>query len=537
MINFPESFRLTGSKLCLCFYKKTEFFRILFIITAFLITGLFVSCTNTEPVATNPLRSVVNLSIGESQDVILVNGENVNIKLIDVKEINDELRDAVREAHVKVSVDGEEATIISGNYYLPVKVGNVKIDCPVTGGYVKNCRYDDYGFDKDARIRIWPEDSPFQSPGTFIYPVKQRWFADDTQMGNEPVFVDWGEHIDEKLIQYHPWLDFGGAEEMVEVVSVVKGTVIISGEDVLPGYENIPVKPRYDVIVIVDDKGWVYRYSHLFSFDTAVFPGAKIEMGQKIAILGKEGGSGGWAHLHFAVYYKQLSGIWATEDPYVYIWEAYVNQYKPSVIAVARPHHFAFTGQLLMLDGRKSKSFAGEITSYEWTFCDGSTASGPVQEREYDISGTYSEVLKVTDSEGNIDYDYTVIQICNREDPGKMPPTIHAAYHPSLNIKAGDPITFKVRTFRSEIGNEVWDFGDGTPTVEVQSVIEKYIESESKGFIEYGYDPLKGKYAETVHAFAKPGHYIVKVERSNEHGYTATAHLHVEVMAMDENKE
>ena len=529
-INFIESHKFLNFKPRLNFSLKAEYCRILFLLITILITGLFVSCTNPEQVATKTLRSVVNLSIGESQDVILVNGENVTIKLIDVEEIHDELRDAVREAHVKVSVDGEEVTIISGNYYLPVKVGNVKIDCPVTGGYVKNARIDDYGFDKEARIRIWPGDSPFLTPGTFVYPVKQRWFADDTQMGNEPVFVDWGEHVSEKLIQYHPWLDFGGAEEMVEVVSVVEGTVIVSGEDVLQGYEDIPVKPRYDVIVIVDDKGWLYRYSHLFSIDTAVFPGAKIKMGQKIAILGKEGGSGGWAHLHFAVYYKQLSGIWATEDPYVYIWEAYVNQYKPPVIAVARPHHLAFTGQPVKLDGSKSKSFAGEITLYEWTFCDGSTASGPVQEREYDIPGTYSEVLKVTDSEGNIDYDYTVVQIRDREDPEKMPPTIHAAYHPSLNIKPGDPVTFKVRTFRSETGNEVWDFGDGTPLVKTKSVMEKYIESESRGFIEYGYDPLKRKYVETVHIFAKPGHYMVKVERSNEHGYTATAHLHVEVI-------
>ncbi|MCD4710235.1 MAG: hypothetical protein K8R52_05265, partial [Bacteroidales bacterium] len=173
-------------------------------ITTILITGLFISCTPPELVVQNPLRSVVNLSIGESQDVSLVNGKHINIKLIDLKEINDELRDAVREAHVTVSVDGEEVTIISGNYYLPVKVGSVKIDCPVTGGYVKNVRIDDYGFDKDARIRIWPEDSPFLTPGTFVYPVKQRWFADDTQMGNEPVFVDWGEHVAERLIQYHP---------------------------------------------------------------------------------------------------------------------------------------------------------------------------------------------------------------------------------------------------------------------------------------------------------------------------------------------
>lgn len=504
-------------------------YRIVFVLTSILSAGLNSSCTRTDPVKPHPLRSVANLNIGESQDIVLANGGSVNIILIDVEEIHDEPRDAVREAQVRVSIDGQEVTLISGNYYLPVIVGNIKIDCPVTGGYVKNCRIDDYGLDKDARIRIWPADSPFVSPGTFVYPVKQRWFADHTQMGNEPVFVDWGEHAAEKLIQYHPWLDFGGAEELVEVVAAVAGTVIISGEDMLPGYDDLPVEPRYDVIVIMDDNGWVYRYSHLYSRDPAVYPGAKIDLGQQIAVLGKEGGSGGWAHLHFAVYYREPSGRWAVEDAYAYIWEAYVNQYKPPVIAVARPHHLAYTGESVMLDGRKSQSFTGEISSYEWTLSDGTVASAPVLEMKYDSPGTFSEILKVTDTQGNIDYDYATVQIRDRNEPEKMPPTIHAAYHPSLDIKPGDPVTFKVRTFRSETGHEVWDFGDGSPPVTTRSAMEKYVESESKGFIEYGYDPLKGKYAETVHSFAGPGHYIVTVERSNEHGYNATAHLHVEV--------
>lgn len=117
------------------------------------IAGSNNSCTGPDSGITHPLRSVVNLSKGESQKVQLVNGEMVDITLIEVKEFHDELRDAVREAHVKVSVDGEEITIISGNYYLPQKVGNVKIDCPATGGYVENVRIDNYGFDKDTRIR------------------------------------------------------------------------------------------------------------------------------------------------------------------------------------------------------------------------------------------------------------------------------------------------------------------------------------------------------------------------------------------------
>ncbi len=36
-------------------------------------------------------------------------------------------------------------------------------------------------------------------------------------------------------------------------------------------------------------------------------------------------------------------------------------------------------------------------------------------------------------------------------------------------------------------------------------------------------------YAVTQHRFAKPGHYVVRVERVNDRGQKAVAHLHVPV--------
>ena len=38
-----------------------------------------------------------------------------------------------------------------------------------------------------------PCGAPWIQPGTFVYPLRQRWFASATQMANEPVFVDGGE--------------------------------------------------------------------------------------------------------------------------------------------------------------------------------------------------------------------------------------------------------------------------------------------------------------------------------------------------------
>ena len=87
---------------------------------------------------------------------------------------------------------------------------------------------------------------------------------------------------------------------------------------------------------------------------------------------------------------------------------------------------------------------------------------------------------------------------------------------PSFDIRAGDPVTFKVRTFRAPIGNETWDFGDGSPPVKVRS------DGNAKP-----HDP--NGYAETVHRFAKPGHYLVRVEGTGHGGTKAVAHLHVRV--------
>jgi len=135
-------------------------------------------------------------------------------------------------------------------------------------------------------------------PGSFVYPLKQKWFAGHTQMANEPSYVDGGEAPGNKKIYYHYGLDSGGAEGMVDVVAATAGRVISSGTNILAGYDDSPAKPRYDVIYLLDDRGWFYRYSHLQTIDPAVRPGAQISMGQKIGVLGKEGGSGGWSHLH-----------------------------------------------------------------------------------------------------------------------------------------------------------------------------------------------------------------------------------------------
>ena len=477
------------------------------------MTVINPSCSKKSD--TLPIRKTIDLSIGEEETVKLSGGEEVSVKLISMNDSVDGLTSAVRMAGIRVMIDGEEVQLESAGYNIPVTVGKVQVDCPVTKAYLKNARRNWWELEKDARLRLWPKNSPLTAPGTFVYPIRQRFLVNDTQTGNEPAFVNGGDVANQKQIYYHAGFDFGGSEGRDEVISAVDGIVIAAGNDIIPGYNEKLDDPGYDAVYIQDSREWLHGYFHLFSIDPAIRPGEKVKMGQKIGILGKEGASGGWSHLHYEILCKQPSGKWGYEDTYPYVWEAYKRQNRSAVVAVARPHVLAATGDKVVLDGSKSKSFSGEIVSYEWIFCNGTTAGGARQEKVYRVPGTYSEVLKVIDSQGNSDYDFTVVQIVDKEESEKLPPTIHATYYPSLGIKVGNPVIFGVRTFRKQKGSEQWDFGDDSPKVNVQSEVSK--------------NSKEGIYAEVEHRFQKSGLYLVRVEGINEFGYKAVAHLDVEV--------
>jgi murein DD-endopeptidase MepM/ murein hydrolase activator NlpD len=486
------------------------------------IAGLIVVLGNFATAAAPPTRvprvRVVDLDLGEGQQVELSDATTARIKLLALEEFRDPIRDAVRRAVVTVEVNGQRLELGSGNYQLPRTVAGVQVDCPITRGYLTNTDQDHWALAKAARIRVWPAGSPWLEPGTFVYPVRQRWFASATQMANEPTFVDGLERPSRRKVYYHSGLDIGGCEGMVEVIAATSGRVVSAGKEVLPGYQGTPVAPRYDVVYLLDDRGWFYRYSHLQSFDAAIKPGATVALGQKIGVLGKEGGSGGWSHLHFEIVSLQPSGRYGTQEGYAFLWEAALREQQPAIMAVARPHHLARPGDRVELDGSRSWSRSGTIVRYDWTFSDGSTASGLRAGRVYDRPGEYSEILKVSDEAGHVAYDFAVVQVLDPNDSDPIPPGIHAAYAPTRDLHAGDRITFKVRTFDTTDGSEIWDFGDGTPTVEVHS------DGNVKELAPDGY-------AVTTHRFERPGDYLARVERTDRHGRKATARLHVRIEA------
>ena len=469
----------------------------------------------TAPDASAP-RRVVELDVGETKTVALAEGGKTKVRLVAVTAQHDTLSGAVRSAQVQLEVDGHAVALGCGNYHLPVTVGRAQVDCPAIQAYYRNARSDAWGLSHDARLRLWPAGRPWMPPGTFAYPLDQRWFASGTQMANEPTFVDGGDTPERKRIYYHSDLDFGGCEGLVDVRAATGGLLVSVAARTLSGHRRPPVSARHDVVYLLDERGWYHRYSHLHSIDGGIRLGDIVRPGQPIGKLGKEGASGGWAHLHFGVVSRQPSGRWGCEDAYAYVWEAYRNQFRPPLLALARPHHLVRTGETVVLDASGSWCRTGSIASFDWTFTDGRTAHEATVRRQYAQAGTYSETLKITDRQGNVAYDFAVVQVIDRAAADRLPPTIHAAYHPSLNLRALQPVTFCVRTFRTTEGCEQWGFGDGSPPVLVRS--------------DGNVDPLSPQgYARTTHRFAKPGTYLVRVERRNALGQNAIAHLAVDV--------
>jgi murein DD-endopeptidase MepM/ murein hydrolase activator NlpD len=489
-------------------------------VTSLLVVAVLAASDDKAEIR-KPLHATLDLRIGEAQEVTLTGGTKASVRLIGVEETRDKVRSAIREARVKIEVNGKSAELVAGYYRLPINVGGVQVDCPATKGLYQNHDpwEDSWGLDKDARLRIWPAGSLWMPPGEFVYPIKQRWFASATQMANEPSFVDGGDAPTGRKFYYHSGLDIGGCEGLAEVVSACDGLVVSAGGKTLPEYPDLPYYKKrgdYDYVYVLDARGWFYRYAHLKTIDPAVRPGQRIKMGQKIGTLGKEGSAGGWSHLHFDIKSKQPSGKWGIQEGYAFLWEAYQRQYKPQLIAVARPHHLIWAGEKLTLDGSRSWSPAGKIDRYEWTLTDGTQATGPKVERTYDKPGEYSETLKIVDAKGRVDYDFAIVLVIDKATDGKFSSTIHASYAPTFDLHPGDPITFKVRTFFTDPAGETWDFGDGSPPIKVRS------DGNAKPHAPDGY-------AETVHRYTKPGHYLVRVEQTGKNGVKNTARLQVVV--------
>jgi len=472
---------------------------------------------------------VFDLSIGESAEVRLGDGTSRRITLLSVEEPRCKVRGVIRFPRVAVDVDGEKADIPAALYHMPQVVKGMRIACSVTRGVVEEVsrHRNVYALDKDARIRCWNADGPLFDTTPLLYPAKQRWFASMTQMANERCFVNACELPllkPDGYVYYHYGLDIGGHDRAVPIVAVRGGRVVVRGDECVPEYNDEGGNTRYDRVVVRDETGWHYLYSHLDMIAPGIKLGGSIEAGEPIGVLGKEGASGGWSHLHFGITSPQPSGRYGQVEGYPFLVEAYLHEHPGALLACARPHRVAAVGEPVPLDGSRSICDGGMITAFRWTLHDGEVAEGVTAEKVYTQEGMYSEMLTVTDDRGRTDVDFCVVQILPRDgDPARTPPAMHLTYYPTEDIRPGQPIAFKVRTFfgrdfeENRAGEEVWDFGDGATATTCSGA-----PGRGSGCAEKDFD-------ERWHAYDKPGRYIVTVRRTGKNGLSATAQVRVEV--------
>ncbi len=320
-------------------------------------------------------------------------------------------------------------------------------------------------------------------------------------------------------------MDFGGYEYAVPVVAAREGEVVVRGEDAVPGYDpEAGGALRYDRVVVRADENWFFLYSHLTMIDSGIRLGQRVGAGDPIGLLGKEGSSGGWSHLHFGMRTMQPSGRYGEVEGYPFLVEAYLDEHPGSLLACARPHLVGTVGEAVELDGSRSICDGSSIETCCWTLHNGETVGDVRTSVIYEKEGIFSEMLTVTDERGQTDVDFCVVQIVPQDgDPARTPPGIHLAHYPTEDIRPGQPVAFKVRCFfrgpfeGNAGGEDEWDFGDGRTAT-------SWSDSPARAGSSTDTD-----YAERWHAYEKPGRYIVTVRRTGVNGVQSTAQIKVEV--------
>ncbi len=472
-----------------------------------------------------------DLTIGESVEVKLADGASCRLTLINVHEPRCTVRGIIRFPEVTVEIDGERATIPAALYHLPQTINGIRVGCSVTRGIAETVgrHRNVYALDKDARIRCWDPEGPLFDATPLVYPAKQTWFASMTQMANERTYVDGGELPAQdprtQYIYHHYGMDIGGHETAVPIVAARGGRIVCRGEDTVPDYdENAAGQRRYDRVAVQDETGWYYRYSHIEMISPEIKLGDEIAAGEFIGTLGKEGSSGGWSHLHFSICSPQPSGRYGEVEGYPFLVEAYLHEHPGALLACARPHRVGRVGEPIELDGSRSVCDGAKIETFRWTLHDGETINDVRAVKTYAEEGMYSERLTVADTRGQTDVDFCVVQILPSDaDPTKTPPAMHLTHYPTRNIRSGQPVAFKIRTFfkgafeSNKAGEETWDFGDGATAITCSSAPARSSASTDTDF------------AERWHTYDEPGRYIVTVRRTGKNGLSATTQIKVDV--------
>jgi len=429
------------------------------------------------------------LNIGETTSFRLADGRLKWIRLVSVKEEKDSVIHLVRRADVRLEIDGELLDFPCSPYVLPIEKDGLRLQVDTTSGWLQ--------IGKRVQLSLWDAADPVVDTRLFVFPLAgYRLFSQGTQSYNEPVHLGEGDGDPTGQRFYHNYgFDLAGFEGRDKVVSPVEGKVIA-------------VRPDEGWVAVEDDRGIVIDCGHLDSIRPGIEEGVAVQRGQEVGVLGRNGPSGNYSHLHLGLYLSRKD--FEADRPcrnlnfYPWILAAYQAAAGDRLVAVARPHHTAITGEKVVFDGTNSVAFGGKIVSYRWEFPDGTIGDGPVAAKIFDRAGAYTATLRVEDDRGGRDFDICRVRVYSAGKPEDMLTTLFFSVSPSLGVRPGSPVHFRGWPQGGETGPIRLDFGDGT-TCE-------------------NYEP----YSDIEHLYDKPGVYTVTASAEKD-GRPAMTRLKVVV--------
>ncbi len=372
------------------------------------------------------------------------------------------LRKICYKSIITLAVDGVEGTVGCGPFYMPVVINGLRI----CGELTRPFTIDSTAIpEMSEAVLLSAKDAsmPWYDPGRFAFPIKDyRW-------GCANFLNAWlGFHdMSAGKLYYHYGVDLGGMyPKHHRLVSMIPNAEVLS----------------YGAGVSIRNSEFEILYYHMVDRhlrqDLGV--GSVLDRGETFGYLGNSG-CGNDAHVHIDMRY--VSDPKRNINCFPILVQAYLEEYDEPLSFPGHKRH-CHAADTIELEGSLSVAPRGRsITSYEWTFTDGTTATAANVRRTYGTPGTYTEELTVTDSAGKRSSNYVMVFVYDRENPTDAPYADSLSHFPVRGIVSGTPVAIYFHG-RNMTSNFSIDYGDG--------VVEAASDHGTK-----------------AHSYSRPGDYVI----------------------------
>jgi murein DD-endopeptidase MepM/ murein hydrolase activator NlpD len=409
-------------------------------------------------------QRVIGLNVGETYAFQLRAGGRRVLKLASVREHRDSVVNLMRRADVQVEIDGKPLALVCEPYTMPTESGGLRLLADSTAGWGN--------VPKAVQFSLWDAADPIVDTSRFGFPVSHyRLFSHLTQCYNEPVHI--GERDGDPAGQrfYHDYgFDMVGYEGKEDVVSAIEGKVALFWPD----------KQGPSSVVVQDSHGFYWSYAHMQSLAPGIVLGAHVNKGQKIGALGKTGPSSNSSCCHLGSYVtdspeKRPGAADRDHRLNLYPWyvAAYQAQHPKGLLAIARPHRVALTGERIVLDGSHSLAWGGSrIVERRWVLPDGSTITNNEAHAAFTNPGAYVATLWVKDDQGNEDADFCQIKVFSKSKTEANMPHLFLTYTPTEDLQPKTPIAVRLWFQGANGGPISLEFDDGERISDYQQYTE-----------------------------------------------------------------